>query len=140
VYTPIVDIDLFYIFASSITTKTTKNNNTMSYISTQQVKEIRTELKALFPKTKFSICREHYSGVRIEILKSDVNFETSYNQVNTYYIAEHFEGAQREMLLKIYEIASRGTTWFETGDYGTQPSHYVWMTIGAYDKNFQHIN
>jgi hypothetical protein len=112
----------------------------MGYISTQQVKEIRTELKKQFPKTKFSICREHYSGVRIEILKSNVNFNVDYKTINECWIAENYQGEQREMLLKIYEIASRGTTWFETGDYGTQPSHYVWMSIGSYGKNFQYIN
>lgn len=108
----------------------------MSYISTEQVKEIRQTLKKQFPKTKFSITRENYSGVAIRIIKSNVNFQKEYQQVNQYYIAEHYTGAERELLLGIYEIASAGTTYRETGDYGSQPSHYVWITIGSWDKPF----
>jgi hypothetical protein len=112
----------------------------MGYISTQEVKEIREQLKASFPKTKFSIKREHYSAVRIAILKSDVDFGTDYKTINECWIAQNFAGEQKELLLKVYEIASVGITYHETGDYGTQPSHYVWMTIGSYDKNFECIN
>lgn len=112
----------------------------MSYISTQQVKEIREQLKSLFPKTKFSIKREHYSAVRIAILKSDVDFAVDYKVVNECWIEENYAGDQKDLLLKVYGVASAGTKYYETGDYGTQPSHYVWITIGCCDKNFQHIN
>lgn len=112
----------------------------MSYISTQQVKEIREQLKASFPKTKFSVKREHYSVVRIAILKSDVDFGTDYKTINECWIEENFAGEQKELLLKVYSIASTGTRYFETSDYGTQPSHYVWMTIGSCEKNFECIN
>lgn len=112
----------------------------MGYISTQQVAEIRNELKALFPKTKFSIKREHYSGVRIAILKSNVNFNVDYKTINECWISENYAGEQRDFLLKVYEIASTGTTYYETGDYGTQPSHYVWMQIGEINKPFEHKN
>lgn len=109
----------------------------MSYLSTERVKEIRTALKAQFPNVKFSIKREHYSGVRIAVLSSKVDFGTDYKRVNEYYINEHFSGDQAELLSKVYDIASEGTTYRETGDYGTQPSHYVWLTIGSSDKNYQ---
>lgn len=112
----------------------------MSYITKEQVKEIRQTLKSEFPKTKFSITRENYSGVRIVILKSNIDFQCDYKQVNEYYINENYDGLQREMLSKIYAIASKGTTYFETADYGSQPSHYVWITIGQWDKKFEAIN
>lgn len=112
----------------------------MGYITKEEVQKIRVELKTLFPKTKFSIVREHHSGVRIAILKSNIDFAINYKQVNECWIEENFEGAQREMLQKIYGVASHGTTWFETGDYGFQPSHYVWITIGQWDKDFQFAN
>jgi hypothetical protein len=109
----------------------------MAYISTEQVKEIRTELKNQFPNAKFSIKREHYSGVRIAVLASNVDFGIDYKQVNEYYINEHYSGDQAALLSKVYDIASKGTTWRETCDYGSQPSHYVWITIGAFDKTYQ---
>jgi hypothetical protein len=109
----------------------------MAYISTEKVKEIRTNLKTQFPKVKFSIRREHYSGVRIAILSSNVNFEADYKQINEYYINEHYSGAQANLLSKVYEIASVGTEWRETCDYGSQPSHYVWITVGEWNKPYQ---
>ena len=112
----------------------------MGYISTQEVKEIREQLKATFPKTKFSIKREHYSAVRIAILKSNVDFGTDYKTINECWIAENFAGEQLELLSKVYAIASAGTTYSETADYGTQPSHYVWLSIGSCDKNYECIN
>lgn len=111
----------------------------MAYIPKERVKEIRTTLKSMFPRTKFSITNEHHSGVRIVILKSDVNFDVDYRQVNEFYINENYSGEQRMMLNTINQIASEGTTYYETGDYGTQPSHYVWITIGQWDKPFQHV-
>lgn len=109
----------------------------MAYISTQEVKEIRTALKAEFPNVKFSIKREHYSGVRIAILSSEIDFGMVYKNVNEFYIKENYSADESKFLSKVYEIASKGTTYYETGDYGTQPSHYVWMTIGAFEKNYE---
>ena len=109
----------------------------MAYISSEQVKGIRTALKAQFPNVKFSIKREHYSGVRIAVLASNVDFGTAYKQVNEYYIKENYTLQQAALLSKVYEIASEGTKYYETGDYGNQPSHYVWITVGAFDKNYE---
>lgn len=109
----------------------------MAYISKERVKEIRTTLKAMFPKTKFSITVQNYSGVAIDILKSNIDFAVAYKQVNEYYITENYTGAQRDMLLAINNIASYGQRFHETGDYGTQPSHYVWITIGRWNKPFE---
>jgi hypothetical protein len=108
----------------------------MAYISTEQVKGIRTALKAQFPNVKFSIKREDYSGVRIAVLASNVDFGTNYKQVNEFYITENYNSEQAALLSKVYEIASTGATWRETGDYGSQPSHYVWITIGAFHKDY----
>ena len=109
----------------------------MAYITSERVKEIRNALKKLYPSTKFSVIREHYSGVRIAIMESDTNFTEGYESVNEFCISNTYEGIQRDMLLNIYSIASEGTTYYETGDYGRQPSHYVWMSIGRYDKHFK---
>jgi len=99
----------------------------MSYISTQQVKEIRNELKKNFPTTKMSVTRRHYSGVQITILSSPIKLtDKKYQSVNHYYIS------------KINDIASTGVTYRETGDYGTQPSHYVTISIGDYERPFEH--
>lgn len=106
----------------------------MAYISTEQVKKIREEIKQKFPSKenwKFSISREHFSGVRLHVLQAPVNFE-------------HKKGCSilpnREThpyLQQIYNIANSGnhdnsdamTDYFDVG-------WYVWMHIGSYDKEF----
>lgn len=113
--------------------------NKMSYISTQQVKEIRNELKKQFPTTKMSVTRRHHSGVQITILSSPIKLiDKKYQSVNHYYINETFQGPAAEVLSKINDIASTGVTYRETGDYGTQPSHYVTISIGDYERPFEH--
>lgn len=113
----------------------------MGYISTEKVKEIRNELKKQFPTTKMSVKRRHHSGVQITILSSPIKLtEEDYQQVNHYYINDYFEGQAREVLSKINDIASTGVSYRETGDYGTQPSHYVWISIGDYDRPFIHTS
>ena len=112
----------------------------MGYISTERVKEIRTELKNTFPNFKFSITKDDHSGVRINILKGNVDFERDHVSVNHYYINEHFQGEQARVLNKINEVANKGVTYRETGDYGTQPSHYVYITIGKWDKPYEYQN
>jgi hypothetical protein len=114
---------------------------------TERVAEIREELKREFPDFKFSIRKDGYNGVRIAILSAPINLlegepeGTKYVDVNNYYIDENFKDvpAVRDVLKKIYGIASRGVTYRETGDYGTQPDFYVYIKIGEYDKPFEFI-
>lgn len=107
----------------------------MGYISTERVAEIRKELKEALPNFKFSVTKDGYSGVVIDVLAGDVNMEfegsLSYS-VNVYWIDDHFKEYPDiiKVLKTIYKIASKGTTWTETGDYGNQPSHYTYIQVG----------
>lgn len=116
----------------------------MPYISTERVKEIRTELKSQFPDFKFSVRTENYSTVAIAILEAPFNMlpedEKKYTGVNHFYIAEHYkdEPEIKEVLLKIKDIANKGNgTLVEDGDYGTVPNFYIDIKIGNYDNPFK---
>lgn len=109
----------------------------MGYITKERVSEIRETLKKEFPKTKFSITRENYSGVKIAIMESDIDFNEKYRQVNNYHLSSNYSGDQLMMLEKINQVANDGVSFHETGDYGSQPSHYVWISIGKWDKDFK---
>jgi|SRR5688572_29863170 len=108
----------------------------MGYISTERVKEIRNELKSKFPKVKFSVTREHGSTVGIAIMESPFDWKKSSEQINDFY-PEHHENA--DFLKEIIAIAKAGTTERETGDYGTQPSHYVSLSVGKWNKEHKKI-
>jgi hypothetical protein len=112
----------------------------MAYITTERVKEIRSEIKAAFPSFKVSVTKENHSGVAIAILEAPVLLsQTGYEQVNHYAIGREEKTDRSEVLSKITAIANNGVRYHETGDYGTQPSHYVWLSIGQWDKPFKYI-
>ena len=47
----------------------------MTYISTNEVKEIRKSLKEKFGKNiKFSVTRDHYNGVRVSLMEGVIDF------------------------------------------------------------------
>jgi hypothetical protein len=103
----------------------------MGYISTERVKEIRNQLKAEFPTIKFSVSREHHSTVVIAIMESSLNWSASYKDFNPYYLESE---ENNDLLKRILEIANSGVKYYETGDYGTQPSHYVRLSVGKWNK------
>lgn len=113
----------------------------MGYISTERVAEIRNTLKKKFPDVKFSVKKNGYSGVIITILKSPYFEGIKYYTVNEFNIERRFYGKEKELLLEIANIANEGVRYYDTADYGTQPSHYLYIHIGNndWDKPQPHI-
>lgn len=112
----------------------------MGYITPQRVAEIRRQVKELYPTYKFSITRDGYSGVSITILEAPYLFtEKKYEQVNVYYVKDIKDPIKRSVVESILKIANEGVTTYETGDYGSQPSHYVYIHFGEWDRPFKLI-
>lgn len=108
----------------------------MAYISTQEVKEIRNELKATFPQIKFSVTRENYSSVNVYIMEAPLKFtERDYEQLNPYYLDRY---SNNDVLEKIKEICNRNnynrsdsqSDYFDVG-------HYFNLSVGKWDKPFK---
>lgn len=109
----------------------------MPFIAPETVKEIRQRIKKEFPKFKFSVTTKNYSTVLIHILEGPIDFGKLHEQVNPYYIKEHYQGQAKEVLQKIYDIANKGNgTENLDGDYGAIPSFYVRIIIGEWDKPY----
>ena len=134
----------------------------MAYIDTKDVKAIREALKAEFGKDfKFSVTRDHYSGVRIAIMSGVANFydgelDTTdkysgrvyefdgYAQINHYHT--HFYGAYEELFTKISEIAhtapglAGGKSYYcnddTMSDYFDR-AYYVNIHVGRWDKPYE---
>jgi len=109
----------------------------MAYITKEEVQEIREKIKSKFPIKdgwKFSIKREHHSGVRVEILQGNVNFQNKQGSTILPTKETH------PYLQKIYSIANAGnhdnsdsmTDYFDVG-------WYVWMSVGSWDKEYKFI-
>jgi hypothetical protein len=112
--------------------------------TTETVAEIRAELKKEFPDFKFSVRKRDYNSMNITILSAPINLlegsDKKYERVNEYYIEDHYKDNPkvRDILKKIKNIAFKDVTYRETGDYGNQPSFYITISIGEYDKPFEY--
>jgi len=120
----------------------------MPYISTEQVKEVRNNLKKEFPEYKFSVRKYHHSQISVAILSGPIELITDvygidssrYQQVNYFWIADHYKNYPevRDILLKVYNIMNAGNrTVTVDGDYGNIPAFYVSLSIGDYEKPYQ---
>lgn len=114
----------------------------MPYIETQEVKEIRNNIKKAFPDFKFSIRREHHSTLVIVILEGPVDFGGSDVGVNQYWYKEHYEGNPDalEFLDKMFEIIKSvkvNKTEHIDSDYGNIPSYYMRVSVGKWDKPYK---
>ena len=122
----------------------------MAYITSESVKEIRNNIKALYPAKqgwKFSITREHYSSVRCEILTAPVELRLDNSRgnegVNHFWIESRYEGKNdiaTKILSSINDILNLNN--FDKSDSMTDyfhVGHYVTISIGAWDKPFKLI-
>jgi hypothetical protein len=123
----------------------------MAYISAEDVKAIRTELKQNFPSWKFSVRKGSGSlSVDVTILQGDAAFEGhTCQQVNQYWIADHWKNDyDREVLTRINEIMHNapgragGKVFFDESDAMTDYFHtafYTHLSIGAWNKNYAQV-
>ena len=127
----------------------------MAYITADDVKAIRTELKAAFGKKwKFSVRKESGNlSVAVTILSGTCSFAENFSdgraycQVNQYYIKEHWTDAEEALVLeKINEImhnapgrANADRKFFDHSDAMTDYFHtafYTHLSIGSWDKAY----
>ena len=121
----------------------------MAYISAEDVKAIRTELKAAFPKWKFGV-RKSAGGLAVDVTikQGTCSFEgKTHAQVNEYWIDSHWTDAEDAMVLKkISEIMHNapgragGKVYFDHSDAMTDYFHtafYTHLSIGQWDAPYQ---
>ena len=132
----------------------------MAYITAADVSAIRAELKAAFPKWKFSVRKGSGSlSVDVAILKGTCAFEegfaNSYNgkkycQVNQYWIDTNWTDYEdKAALKKINEImhnapgrADPSRKYYDRSDAMTDyfdTAFYTHLSIGQWDKEYQCI-
>jgi hypothetical protein len=123
----------------------------MAYISADDVKAIRTELKQAFPNWKFGVRKGSGSlSVDVSILQGTVDFSENlhngYTQVNQYWINDHWTSLEARVALnKINEIMHNapgragGRVYFDESDAMTDYFHtafYTHLSIGQCNKNY----
>jgi hypothetical protein len=126
----------------------------MAYISAQDVKAIRNELKAEFPKFKFGVRKGSGSlSVDVTIKQASFAFQDQfdkqgqgYAQVNQYWIKDHFSDTKEcAFIEKVNEIMHNapgragGKAFFDESDAMTDYFHtafYTHLQIGSWDEPY----
>jgi hypothetical protein len=125
----------------------------MAYISAEDVKAIRTELKQKFPKWRFAVRKGSGSlSVDVNIMQGTASFDDHfrngrrYAQVNQYWIKDHFpDTSERQAIEMINEIMHNapgragGRVYFDESDAMTDYFHtafYTHLSIGKWDQDY----
>ena len=123
----------------------------MAYISADDVKAIRNELKAAFPNWKFGVRKGSGSlSVDVTIKQGDISFaenlQNGYAQVNQYWIDSHWTDMEaREALKKINEIMHNapgragGKKFYDNSDAMTDyfdTAFYTHLSIGNWNQPY----
>ena len=117
----------------------------MPYITNEDVKVIRQQIKKELPEYKFSIRKENHSSVHIIFRSGPLqlltnNPERGYESVNHFYVADHYAETPevRDVIQKVVDIARANQhEQFYDGDYGSVPNYYVNVHIGAWDRHYE---
>ena len=109
----------------------------MPYIETSKVADMRKQIRSEFPDFKISVRKENGMSVNVDIKSGPVDFGVEYQQVNHFYIQDHWQGEAGKVLARIKEIISQGNgIQVYDGDYGAVPDWYVRISIGSWDAPY----
>ena len=120
----------------------------MAYISAEDVKAVRKELKAAYPKYKFSVRKGAGSySLDVTLVKgprdlSDITDKDGYSQVNQYHL--HQVGKHEIFFKRILEIMKTAPAkgWYDNSDSMTDyfdTAYYLNLEIGSWNKPYQQV-
>ena len=114
----------------------------MAYINAETVRNIRNALKAEFPEVKFSVRKDGFSSVNVNIMKAGFDIPEGSRNVNHYWIDSHF-GHDEELckfLKRVDEIIRTEGNWYDNSDSMTDyfdTAFYYHIQFGKWDRPYQ---
>lgn len=119
----------------------------MAYISAEQTRQIKKNLKKEFPNVKFSVTNHNFTSVSVRIMESDIDFSDIMSgcsgvggemSINHYHLYNY--GKHEPMFRKIVDIINVGNhnnsrpeiDYFDVG-------WYIHLNIGKWDKPYKKI-
>jgi len=122
----------------------------MAYINAEDVKAIRNELKATFPKFKFGVKKQDFHKVSVTIKEGPTDFsdcfrdDDGYAQINHYHT--HMYGEHKDFFDAIHKIIKTAPIkgegyWKNKGWYDNSDSmidyfdtaYYISMNVGSWN-------
>lgn len=117
----------------------------MAYITIEDVKKIRDQIKAAYPNYKWSIVREHGMAVNVALMESDIPFKKDYDQVNHYWYKDHDYPAKAKLVFQhVLEIINNVKLNYDRNagdqyaDYGDS-NYFIHLHVGKWDKKHKYV-
>lgn len=114
----------------------------MAYVNTETKTKIHAALKPIFKKygIKATLARNSYqSTLVVNIVSGDIDFKTTYQQVNVYHVASHYEGKAKQFLNDVLQTIKLSGEWYDESDSQRDyfnTAFYIDINIGKYDKPY----
>ena len=112
----------------------------MAYVSQEMKAKLAPTIKAVLKKYKIkgSISVRNHSTLVVTLREGAIDFGGKCEQVNTYWIHEHYEGKAKKFLTELKD-AMEGPDFFNEDDAMTDyfhRSHYIDINIGKWNKPY----
>jgi len=117
----------------------------MAYLSKEDTKKMRDQIKAAYPQYKWSITNEHSSSVHVALMESDIPFKEDYIQVNHYWYKEHDYTVRAKMVFQhVLQIINSIKLCYDRNagdpyaDYGDN-TFFINLHVGKWDHKHKYI-
>jgi hypothetical protein len=114
----------------------------MAYVNTETKTKIHAALKPIFKKygIKATLARNSYqSTLVVNIVSGNIDFGTTYKQVNVYHVASHYEGKAKQFLNEVIDTIKIAGEWYDESDSQRDyfnTAFYIDINIGKYNKPY----
>jgi hypothetical protein len=114
----------------------------MAYVSNEKKSQIQAALKPIFKKygIKATVGRNSYkSTLVVNVSAGDIDFGTDYQQVNVYWVDDHYTGKAKDFLNEVLDAIKKAGEWYDESnaqiDY-FNTAFYIDINIGRWDKKY----
>lgn len=118
----------------------------MAYVSNEKKSQIQAALKPIFQKygIKATVGRNSYkSTLVVNVSAGDIDFGTDYQQVNVYWVDDHYTGKAKNFLNEVLDAIKKSGEWYDESnaqiDY-FNTAFYIDINIGRWDKKYVYNN
>lgn len=118
----------------------------MAYVSNEKKSQIQAALKPIFKKygIKATVGRNSYkSTLVVNVSAGDIDFGTDYQQVNVYWVNDHYTGKAKDFLNEVLDAIKKSGEWYDESnaqiDY-FNTAFYIDINIGRWDKKYVYNN
>lgn len=116
----------------------------MAYITKDEVKNVREQLKKAFPKFKFSVSGGNSLSLNVSIMSGPEDFSEVLGQwkniqLNEYHLYQY--GRFEKLFSAIFDVM-KSQNWFDESDSMTDYFHtayYLHLSIGKWDKPYVQV-